>query len=486
MPPPRDNQTRKALDRSMIHSVAWTGGAKLTAQVLSWLATLVVARLLSPGDYGLIGMAGVLIGVIQLLSEFGIGQTVITVRELSEEGIAQLNGLALLLGSSASAASMLTALPVARFFNSDRLVPVVIALSLGFALTAFKIVPSSLLRRDLEFGRLAVIEAVASAVLSITTVVCAALGLGVWALVWGTLISQAFSSAAVLQCRRVAFKLPTRSELTDSMTFTRHQLTGNLLWYTYSSSDFLVAGKVLGEKLLGLYYLAWSLSKAVPDRITGLIISVAPSYFSAVQSDVFELRRYLLRLTEAVALVAFPALAGVALLAGRIEVDLLGSRWIGLARPLRILAIYSALTSITPLLARVLTARRHTRFLVWTAALMTGTLLAGFWLGSHWGVTGIAVAWLLIEPPFQLAILRRTCRAIELPIRSYAQALWPAASMTAMMTLVVWGFLGFVRGQPGILRTATAVVVGVLAYLAVGLILHRTRLLGLFRAVRGR
>jgi hypothetical protein len=117
---------------------------------------------------------------------------------------------------------------------------------------------------------------------------------------------------------------------------------------------------------------------------------------------------------------------------------------------------------------------------------MTGTLLTGFWLGSHWGVAGIAMAWLLIEPPFQLLNLDRTCRAIELPMSRYLQALWPAASMTAVMALAVWGILGLVSGQSGIFQITAAVGTGAAAYLLAGLILHRARLLGFIRAVRQR
>ena len=97
-------------------------------------------------------------------------------------------------------------------------------------------------------------------------------------------------------------------------------------WYWYSSADFLVAGKVLGQKALGLYFLAWSLSKAVPEKLTGLIVAVVPAYLSAIQDDSAELRRYLLRLTEVIALVSFPALVGVALLADSIQADVFGPR----------------------------------------------------------------------------------------------------------------------------------------------------------------
>ena len=479
-------RTTKSLDRSIVHSVAWTAAAKVTVQVLSWLATIVVARLLAPGDYGLMGMAGLQIGALQVFSEFSIASTVIVLRELSARSIAQLNGLAVLLGGLACAVSVLVAPLVARFFRSPRLTAVIVACSLGFALLALRTVPAALLRRELRFKRLAVIEAVGSAVQAVTIVTGALLGFGVWALVAGPLASQAFSSVAVMTQRRVPFQRPRWKELRAAMTFTRHQLTGSVLWYWYSNADFLVAGKVLGEKALGLYYLAWNLSKAVPEKLTGLIVAVVPSYLSAVQDDAAELCRYLLRLTEVIALVSFPALVGVALLASWIQADVLGPRWVGVSDPLRILALHSVLTSISPLPARVLTVRRETRFLVRMDLLLAATLIPGFWIGSHWGVTGIAVAWISIAPVFQVVILRRTCRAIALPVRRYLGSIWPAASMTALMSIVVVGVMAVSSPLPGRLRLVTAVLAGGAAYAAAGFLFHRARLQLLFSAIRRR
>src|SRR4249920_2226116 len=125
-------RTTTSLDRSIVHSVAWTAAAKVTVQVLSWLATIVVARLLAPDDYGLMSMAGVQIGALQVFSEFNIAMTVIVLRELSARSIAQLNGLAVLLGGLACAVSVLIAPLVARFFGSPRLTVVIVACSFGF------------------------------------------------------------------------------------------------------------------------------------------------------------------------------------------------------------------------------------------------------------------------------------------------------------------------------------------------------------------
>src|SRR5213596_2915630 len=95
----------RTLDRALLHGVAWTAAAKWAAQVLSWASWLIVARLLSPEDYGLVGMATIYLGLIMLLSEFGLGTAVLAVRELSVEQINQLNSLAVVLGLASVVAS---------------------------------------------------------------------------------------------------------------------------------------------------------------------------------------------------------------------------------------------------------------------------------------------------------------------------------------------------------------------------------------------
>src|SRR3989440_12260898 len=108
----------RALDRSLVRGVAWTARAKWASQALSWISWLIVARLLSPEDYGLVGMAAIYLGLITLLSEFGLGTAVLAVRELSVGQLGQLNGLAVLLGLAGLLTSCAVAIPLGRFFHA--------------------------------------------------------------------------------------------------------------------------------------------------------------------------------------------------------------------------------------------------------------------------------------------------------------------------------------------------------------------------------
>src|SRR2546427_10132771 len=286
------------LDRSLLHGIAWTSGAKWVGQLVAWASTLIVARLLTPEDYGLVGMASIYLGLVTLVSEFGLGTTVITLRDLREEQVAQLNGLSLLVGVGSFALSGAAAIPLGRLFHAPQLPAVVVAMSAAFVITAFKTVPFSLLQRDMRFRALALLDAGRAVLLAVSMIAFALLGLRYWTLVIGGLLSSVLSTGATLVLRSHPLAWPRWHSLRHAMTFSGHILVGRLSWYTYSNADFLVAGRLLGKAALGLYEVGWNVANIPIEKITSLVGQVTPAVFSAVQTDHATLRRYLLSITE--------------------------------------------------------------------------------------------------------------------------------------------------------------------------------------------
>jgi PST family polysaccharide transporter len=173
------------LDRSLVRGIAWTGGLKWIGQLLSWATTILVARLLLPGDYGLVGMANVYMSFAMLLSEFGIGAAVVTMRDLSEEQIAQINSVSVLFGGAAFLVSCLVAWPLGLFFRAPELPLVVVALSTTFLISGLRTTPGALLMRDMEFRQLAIIDIAQTFMMSAAMLTAAALGARYWTLVLG-------------------------------------------------------------------------------------------------------------------------------------------------------------------------------------------------------------------------------------------------------------------------------------------------------------
>jgi PST family polysaccharide transporter len=473
-----------ALDRSLVRGVAWTAAAKWASQALSWLSWLIVARLLAPEDYGLVGMAAIYLGMITLLSEFGLGTAVLAVRDLSDHQLTQLNSVAVVVGVASLLASGAAAIPLGHFFRAPQLPLVVVAMSTTFVIAAFKTVPLALLQRDLRFKALALIDLGQAAILAVTMIGLAAAGFRYWTLVGGAVLGAVVSTAAVLRLRRLPFGRPRIGSLKPAITLSSNVLIARLCWYVSANADFLVAGRFLGKAALGFYTVGWTMASVPVDRIAALIGQVTPPFFSAVQTDLAAMRRYLLRITEGIALITFPVSLGLALVAHDFVLVVLGPKWEPTIGPLQVLAAYAAFRSVTPLLPQVLQITRDAEFEMWRMVVAAVVMPAGFYLGAQrWGTVGLAVAWVLVDPLLAVPLYRRVFSKLALPLREYVVALWPGVSATALMAGVVLGVqaLSPTAWSPG-LRLATRIAAGAVSYGLACAVLHRDRLAA-FRAL---
>jgi len=479
----------KALDRSLVQGVAWTAGVKWLSQILSWGSTLVVARLLTPSDYGLLSMATVFLGLVMLLNEFGMGLAVVQQRRLTTHQIAQINGLSVLFGLGAALIGAAAAWPLARFYDAPALTAVVLVLSANFVITSFRTVPLALLQRDLQFRRVALNEGVQAIVLSLATVLFAALGFRYWTLVIGSVLSSLLSTGFAVLQRPHRLAWPRLGEIREAFTFGSHVVVSRLCWYGYQNADFLVAGKLLGKEALGAYSFGWTIAGIPVQKVSAMVGRVTPSIFSAVQDDNAALRRYVNIITEGLALVTVPAAVGMGLVAEEFVLLALGEQWRGAIAPLRLLAVYAAFRSIVTILPQVAQATGLSREGMRNAVLSVIVMPIAFLVGARWGTTGIAGAWIVGYPLVTLPLYVIVFRRIEMPVGRYLASLWPAASGALLMTAGVQGLRLVLPAEwPLAVRLTALALTGAAVYAATMLVLHRSRtreLLATLKSLRG-
>lgn len=473
------------IDRSLVGGVAWTGMAKWSIQLLSWATTLVLARLLTPDDFGLVALAQVYIGLVALINEMGLGSAVVTFRDMPRAHLAQLNSVAVLLGLCGFGVSCVMAYPLSLFFSSPHLMPVIMVMSTSFIITSLKTVPMGLLQREFDFKTLALVEAGQAGILALAQATLAFLGLGYWSLVLGELLALSLATAYVVMWRFPGFARPRFSELRRITTFTFHLLVTRVAWYMYSDSDFIIVGKVLGEATLGVYKVAWILSTSPVQKVSELVTRVTPSVFSAVQNDKAALRRYVLRITEALSLAVFPLATGLCLVADDFVIVALGQKWIGAITPLRILGFYVSFRTINTILPQVLTVIGETKFGMRNGIFAVILMPTAFLIGSHWGMAGVACGWLVAYPLVAIPVYVVLFRRIELHPRQYLEAIWPALTAALVMSVAViavrWALPS---GWSPVARLIPQAAIGAAVYGGFVLRFHRDRLTGLLAAVR--
>jgi O-antigen/teichoic acid export membrane protein len=213
VPAAGDGHQSRKMDQSLARSLAWRAVADWTSQILTWASLLIVVRLLTPADFGIVGMAVVLLPYLRFLAEFGIPRTVVTLRHLTEDQLAQLNSVAVLLSFGCFGVACLVAKPIEIFFRTPGLALVVIVTCLVLLPQGFRAVSDGLLAKEMRFPLLSLYEAIRSIIAAVVTLVMAYFGFGYWSLVWGNVIATFLRCAMILRIRPVGFAKPVMSTI---------------------------------------------------------------------------------------------------------------------------------------------------------------------------------------------------------------------------------------------------------------------------------
>jgi O-antigen/teichoic acid export membrane protein len=478
-----------SLDRSALAGVAWSGAAKWSTQIVAWAGTMIVARLLSQADFGLLTSATVFLSVVMMLTEFGIGTALITLRELPRESSAELHTFSVLLGIGGTLLTVAMAYPLGAFFRAPELPPVLMVVGFTFFLSSLQTVPAALLRRELRFRAIATIDFTRGLIVPVVTLVGALMGMRYWALALGSVVAATITSAFMLYYRPVPFAWPSWAGLSSVLTFSRHVLVGRLAWVVYQDGDFAVAGRRLSMSAVGEYGMAWTLASAPIEKVTTVLSEVTPAIFSAAaQSGRADLRRMFLNLSEVLCIGTFPAAVGLSLVSADLVQVMLGDKWTAAAAPLALLALYAGARSITSLFGHVFNAVRETRFAMWTSIVLAILLLTGFIVGSRWGTSGIASAWLIIHPLFSVYSFTRIRRALGVSGADYLRALRLGLDGSAAMAIVLLTFRYFLADSwPAGLRLPVSIALGAAVFAGTTFLIHGSRvrdIIAWFRRVR--
>ena len=461
-----------SLRSQALSGLRWTATARLASQAISWAITLVVIRLLTPGDYGLLAMATVFVALLSMFSEFGLGAAVVQQANIDEHLLRRVFGVILVIHFSLAILLALAAPLIAEFYGEPRVVPVVRVLSLQFVLAAFAVVPDAQLQRRMEFRTRSLLDLSGAIVNSFTTLAMALAGAGVWALVAGSLLGQAWKTVGI-NWLSPFLHLPEFSVkgMRPLITFGGHITAAGVLGMLFAQMDTIICAKMLGNEILGLYSVAVQLASLPTQKISGLVNQIAFPVFSNMQHDVRKVGKNVLSGIRILSFFAFPVSWGISSIAPEIVEVILGPKWTPAAFPLQVLALIIPLrmTGGFTLIAvqglgRSDIALRNT---VWAVLVGPPIFFVGAYLG---GLTGLSLAWLVVSPSLWFFAVMRSTPAIDLRSGQVIVAMMPAASAS----LIMYGAVTATRhtleaGLGGVLRLGVLIAVGAIAYFAMSI-----------------
>lgn len=428
---------RGDLDRTLISGLSWNAGGRWVGQLIAWGSTLIVVRLLTPADYGIVAMGGTLFSLITTLSDGGIRSAIVNRAERHPATLHQLHSVCVLIGMAGTAVAALSAIPISQFFSEPRLVPVILVVSLTYTVLGFRMVPLATLQRDLSFRVIAANDLLMVGAAAVTSVAIAVAGGGYWALILSHVIGTTVASVAAWRAAPHRLVRPVWSEVRGAVGFGGHLMLSQAAEWLRGNIDLMLIGRFLGKGLLGSYRVAMDFASLPLEKVAGVLLQVTGPVFASVKDQRGALARYLLGLSEILALVSWPLAVGLALVADLAVPLVLGTQWTLAVLPLQIFAVAAMVRCVSPLLSTLVLARGNAAFLARVSVIGTVCTGVAMTVAVRWGIGGVAAVWALSFPCFAAPVLIKALQETGLAARDFFARLAPTSLACAMEVLAV-------------------------------------------------
>jgi len=467
MPDPRE-RARTHLKEQTVSGLLWSSGASVAQQILNFAVTVVLARLLLPAEFGLVATIAVFTGFVSLFVDFGFSAALIQREDLDERHLSSafwMNfGVGVLLGGLVAA----MAPALAWFFKEPALVSLTLVLSVNFVVGSLGIVQSALLQRAMNFRRLGVLGIASTVVGGAAGVVAALGGYGVWSLVVQVIVSTGIRTTLLWATNDWRpRRLVDVQSIRQLWRYSSNLAGYNAVNYWARNGDNLLVGKFVGAAGLGIYGRAYNLMLLPIQQISSVTALVMFPALARIQSEPERVKRAYLRAVGIIALLSFPVMTGMFVVAKPFIVTLYGDRWTGAVPVLRILCVAGLMQPVAATAGWLYQSQGRTDWLFKWGLVAGGTMVCSFAIGINWGVRGVAVAYTVAIYAVLYLTFSIPGRLIGMHVHEVFGAVRGALLSAIGMALIVWVVgRSLPGGWPSFAVLFSQFGLGVLAYAA--------------------
>jgi O-antigen/teichoic acid export membrane protein len=386
----------RPLRQRTVSGLWWSTATLTLGNILQFATTVILARVLSPREFGLIGMILVITGFATSIADVGLGASIVQKQEPSDRDLDSVFWLNAAIGGALTLLFSLSAPLVARFYGEPLLRPLTVAVAFNFVIGSLNVVQYALLQKSLDFRTRFWIEIVAIATSGLFALVLALAGAGVWSLAGQSLCQNLTRTA---QIWRLSSWRPRRifdpAAVKGLLTFGWNLVGFNIVVYCAQNFDKLVIGRQIGSSTLGVYNLADRLMRLPLTTVTDVSGAVMFPALSELRDDIESTKRAYLRANRMIALFTFPMMLGFSVLAEPAILVIYGNGWRDAVVIAQLLCLAGMAQSIYNTAGWIFLSRGRTDILFRLGVLSMLVRVAGVLIGMHWALLGIAWAYLL-------------------------------------------------------------------------------------------
>lgn len=376
------------------------GLARLTAQGANFLlrigSLMILARLIDPKDFGLVGMVTAFTGVMNFFRDFGLGTAAVQHDNVSEEQISNLFWLNVAFGLVLAIVTAGLAPLVVAFYHEPRLFTLTIVLASGLFFNALGVQHSAILQRKMQFTALSFINILAIAVSSAVAIGLARIGSGYWALAAMTILYPIVSSAGSWSVARWIPGLPRRGVgLRSMMRFGATVTLNGIVVYIAYNLEKALLGRFWGANAIGIYGRAYQLVNVPTENLNTAAGEVAFSALSRIQNEPHRIRNYFLKGYSLILSLTIPATFICALFSGDLIAIALGPKWKDAVPVFRLLSPTIAIFALINPFAWLLFATGKVKRSLHIALVIAPLVISGYVAGLRFGPKGVAIGYSL-------------------------------------------------------------------------------------------
>ncbi|MFC1548557.1 lipopolysaccharide biosynthesis protein [Candidatus Omnitrophota bacterium] len=416
----KEYQEEASLGKRAVIGGIWVFALKIVSRVSELIRTIILARLLSPNDFGLMGVAMLTIGMLETFSRTGIESALIQRKNSVEECLDTAWTMLVVRSLIIFALLYFGAPVVAHFFNSPRALHIVRVLAFIELFRGAKNIGTIYFPKELRFDKGFVLDLGGLIVNLCVSIILAFRLRNVWALVYGSLsgVFTIFVMSYILQPYRPKLRFK-RKEAKELLDFGKWLLGSSILGFFVVQGDDVFVGKVLGITALGFYQMAYRLSNLPATEITHVISRVTFPIYSKIQDNIPRLRDAYLKVLQLTVFLSFPLAGLIFVLAPDFTIIFLGEKWMPMVPAMQVLALFGAIRSIGattgPLFYALGKPEILPKFQIWQLTLLVVSI---FPLTMRWGILGtsISVVFAAIVPNlmvYNVVISVIKCRSYE-------------------------------------------------------------------------
>jgi O-antigen/teichoic acid export membrane protein len=465
---------KSPLGRVAVRGVFWTGLGQLLRQLVQVAGSIVLARLLVPEDFGLLGMALFFVGIGQLFADFGVGSAIVQSR--SDDRVVLSSCFWLNVGVAGTLAVVLLAASplIAAFYKRADLVPLIAALSVNLLLAGLQAVPSALLYRQMRFAAVARAQVLGSVAGVVAAIALALTGSGVWALVAQPLIGSTTALAVCLVALRWRPHFEySWAKVRPLARFSFLLLGTNLVGYANRNYDSLLIGRFLGAQPLGIYSMAIQLMLYPLQQVSSVIVRVLFPTLVQMGDDPRRMRSAYLTAVSAIAIVTFPMMGGLFAVADDVVAVVFGRDWMEMAPVVKVLAWVGMMQSIATTVGTIYLSTGKPGIAFRVSIIAAPVLLAGIAAGLPWGILGVAWGYAAASVVLFYYTAVNAFGLIELQIRDFHAVLWRTLVATLAMVATVVAAVALLQSLRAPIRLGIAIATGIVAYAAFSIAVNR-------------